>query len=82
MKKTLVAVVIFVVTGIGYVAAGPFITIYEIQSAIEQKDSEALSSYVDFAVLRSSLKDQLNTIAMKRWHPRSRIIRLQRWVWH
>ena len=65
MKKALVAVVIFVASGVGYVAAGPFITINDIRSTIKQGDSEALSSSVDFPVLRSNLKEQLNALMMK-----------------
>lgn len=65
MKKALVVVVVFVASGISYVAAGPFVTINDIRSAIKQGDSEALSSSVDFPVLRSNLKEQLNALMVK-----------------
>jgi hypothetical protein len=50
----------------GYVAAGPYITIHQIKSGVEQKDSEALSEYVDFQILRGNLKDQFNAAVMQK----------------
>jgi hypothetical protein len=47
---------------IGYVAAGPFITIHQIKSAMARKDPEALASNVDFPALRVNLKEEINAI--------------------
>ena len=60
MKKTGATVALLTVMGAAYVAGGPFITMHGIRSAIQQQDSEMLSEYVDFPVLRANLKDQFN----------------------
>ncbi|MGY8527010.1 DUF2939 domain-containing protein [Paracidovorax citrulli] len=39
--------------------ASPYWTIYQMRSAIEKRDSDKFSSYVDFPALRESLKAQL-----------------------
>lgn len=45
---------------IGYIAAGPYLTIYFIKSAVTEKNPEKLAEYIDFPLLRQNLKDQLN----------------------
>jgi hypothetical protein len=62
MKKMgagLVAVLFLVII---WVAAGPYVTVYQMKNAALNHDGEALSSHVDFPALRESLKDQLNTM--------------------
>ncbi|QER38334.1 DUF2939 domain-containing protein [Acinetobacter suaedae] len=44
----------------GYLFASPYLTIYQIRQAIEQEDSAALASHIDFPSVRQSLKDQVN----------------------
>lgn len=43
-----------------YAGAAPYITVYQIKSAIDLNDGERLSEYIDFEKLRQSLKDQMN----------------------
>ena len=45
-----------------YIAATPYITVYQIKSAAEQHDGEKLSEYIEFPSVRQSLKTQLNAI--------------------
>ena len=65
MKRMVIVGVAIAVALIGYVAAGPFIVMGQIRSALQQHDSEALSSHVDFPTLRANLKDQINAVVMK-----------------
>ncbi|HOI16542.1 MAG TPA: DUF2939 domain-containing protein, partial [Geobacteraceae bacterium] len=65
MKKKIILLASFVILVIGYVASGPFITIYQIKSGLEQQDSEKLSDNIDFPTLRSNLKEQLNANMMQ-----------------
>jgi len=44
---------------LGYVAAGPYLTINAIREAVRNEDSRALSKQVDFPALRASLRLQL-----------------------
>ena len=57
MKKTAV-LLSALLTGalLAYTAAGPFITLYQIRSALDNRDAGKLSQYVDFPVLRENLK--------------------------
>ena len=48
-----------------YIMAAPFFTVYQIQSAAEKNDGEALSEYIDFPSVRQSLKDQINVMFAK-----------------
>lgn len=45
-----------------YVAAAPYITVYQMKSAAENHDGEALSEYIDFPSVRQSFKDQMNAM--------------------
>jgi hypothetical protein len=47
-----------------YMAAAPYITVRQMQSAAERHDAEALSEYIDFPSVRQSLKDQINAMLM------------------
>jgi Protein of unknown function (DUF2939) len=48
-----------------YIAASPYITVYQIKSAAERHDGEALSEHIEFPSVRQSLKDQMNAMLMK-----------------
>lgn len=48
-----------------YIVAAPYITIYQMKSAAESRDGEALSEHIEFPSVRQSLKDQMNAIFMK-----------------
>lgn len=49
-----------------YVAAAPYITVYQMKSAAEDHDGEALSVHIEFPSVRQSLKDQMNAMFSKR----------------
>ncbi len=51
---------LFLVIFIGYVIAGPYLTMYKLKSAIVEKDAEGISQYIDFPALRQNLKAQFN----------------------
>jgi hypothetical protein len=40
--------------------ASPYVTLWQVQRAIDAKDASALSEYIDFPSVRESLKDQVN----------------------
>jgi hypothetical protein len=48
-----------------YLASGPFITINGIKSSIKEKDSDRLSTYIEFDLLKKNLKEQFNTEMLK-----------------
>jgi len=50
---------------VGYVAAGPYLTISEIKTGIVESDSEKLSENIEFPTLRENVKEQLNAVMMK-----------------
>ena len=49
----------------GYVFAAPYLTAYQMKTAVENFDGEALSERIDFPSLRQSLKDQANAMLGK-----------------
>jgi hypothetical protein len=61
--KVIIGVVVFLAAA--YVAAAPYITVYQMKTAAENRDGEALSEHIDFPSLRQSLKDQINAMFMK-----------------
>lgn len=60
MKKPIIAALVVCALLIAGVAAGPFITVHKIRDAVKARDQEALAAQVDFPLLRSNLKQQLN----------------------
>lgn len=52
-----------------YLGAAPYITVYQMKSAAESQDGEALSEYIEFPSVRQSLKDQMNVFFMKKMEP-------------
>jgi hypothetical protein len=44
-----------------YLYASPYIALYNIKNAAEQKDADKLSGYIDFPSVKQSLKDQVKT---------------------
>ena len=66
MKKLIITLGTLIVIGLGsYLASGPFITIHGIKSSIKEKDSDRLSTYVEFDLLKKNLKEQFNTQMLK-----------------
>lgn len=69
MKKWIAVLVIAVLALIGYVAAGPFLTVNAIRDAVETKNTAKLSRHVDFPALRSSLKLQVDDYVVRQAGP-------------
>ena len=66
LKKFIITISSLIVIGLGvYLASGPFITIHGIKSSIKEKDSDRLSSYIEFDLLKKNLKEQFNTEMLK-----------------
>lgn len=49
-----------------YMVAAPYITVYQMKSAAETRDGEALSEHIDFPSVRQSMKDQMNVMWAKK----------------
>lgn len=64
MKKMLALGVLLSLGLLGYGAAGPYLTIHQIKTAVRQQDAAALAEQVDFAALRANIKAQLNARAL------------------
>lgn len=66
MKK-LLALAAFVALGIvAYVAAGPFLTMRSISEAVQREDTRSLERHVDFELVRSSVRAQLEDYVARR----------------
>lgn len=66
MKKWIALLVVALLGLLGWVAAGPFLTVNAIREAIAAEDTAALQEHVDFVAVRSSLRAQVeDTIARK-----------------
>lgn len=65
MKHIAWIVAIVVIGVVGYVAAGPYLTLGAIKTGIIENDAERLADTIEFPTLRQNLKDQLNTVVMK-----------------
>lgn len=65
MKKIILLAGVIILLVVGYVAAGPYLTVSAIKTGIVEKDSEKLSENIDFKALRQNLKDQLNVEILK-----------------
>jgi hypothetical protein len=64
MKKSELFAVVGVLFAI-YVVGAPYLTVYQMRSAAENRDGEALSEHIDFPSVRQSLKDQMNAMMIK-----------------
>jgi hypothetical protein len=69
MKKWMALLVAVLVLLLGYLAAGPFLTVNAIRDAVKAQDSAALSRHVDYPALRASLKAQLDDYVVRRAGP-------------
>ncbi|UNK50059.1 DUF2939 domain-containing protein [Lysobacter sp. S4-A87] len=54
---------------LGWIAAGPFMTINAIREAIQAQDSAGLSRHVDFPLLRQNLRAQVEDALARRMGP-------------
>jgi hypothetical protein len=59
LKKFLPWLVGLVVIFLIYLYASPYIALYNIKNAAEQKDADKLSGYIDFPSVKQSIKDQV-----------------------
>jgi hypothetical protein len=66
MKKALPAVVIGALLVAGATYVSPHVTLYQMKSAIDDKDADAFSENVDFPALRESVKGQMMASMQKR----------------
>ena len=48
-----------------YLYASPYIALYNIKNAAEQKDADKLSGYIDFPSVKQGIKDQIKTFMVK-----------------
>ncbi|MDQ3288702.1 MAG: DUF2939 domain-containing protein [Pseudomonadota bacterium] len=66
MKKWLALLLAILVLLVGYVAAGPFLTVNAIRDAVETRNTARLSRHVDFPTLRGSIKLQVDNYITSR----------------
>ncbi|MGH8077574.1 MAG: DUF2939 domain-containing protein, partial [Lysobacter sp.] len=69
MKKWLALLVAALIALIAYVAAGPYLTINALRAAVKSQDTATLARHVDFPVLRSNLKAQLDDYVLRQAGP-------------
>jgi Protein of unknown function (DUF2939) len=66
-KSLLTVVVIIVITAIlGYVYASPYIALDRMKRAADARDAQTVDEYVDFPLLRDSLKQQVGELLTRR----------------
>ncbi|WP_304526882.1 DUF2939 domain-containing protein [Halomonas sp. I5-271120] len=63
MKKTLAVIGL---TSVVAIAGSPYLTSYQMKSAADARDGEALAKHVNFPELRQNLKDQINLMIAER----------------
>ncbi|KUY93146.1 hypothetical protein WS50_21140 [Burkholderia territorii] len=67
LKPLLIVVLaVAVLTAVGYAYASPYVALGRLKSAIDARDAQAVSEYVDFPSLRISLKQQVTEELMRR----------------
>ena len=66
IKKIAICLGIIAFLTIGFIFIGPYLALYQIKSAAQNGDGEALSEHIDFLELRQSLKDQMNVAVGKK----------------
>ena len=54
--KLIAALAVAVVAAVGYAYASPYVALGRLKSAIDARDAQAISAYVDFPALRIGLK--------------------------
>lgn len=69
MKKWIALLVLALVLSLGYVAAGPFLAVNAIRTAVKEQNAGELSKHVDFPALRLSLKAQVDDYIVRRAGP-------------
>ncbi|MFP7721620.1 DUF2939 domain-containing protein [Lysobacter sp. A3-1-A15] len=69
MNKVVVVLVVLGLALLGYLAAGPFLTINAMRKAVETQNSAELSKHIDFPVLRRNLKVQVDDYVVRQAGP-------------
>ena|SRR5688572_207965 len=69
MNKWIALAVAVLLALVAWVAAGPFMTIHAIRSAILAQDATAIAEHVDFPAIRDSLKAQVDDYVVRRAGP-------------
>ncbi len=64
MKKVLIVLAVLAIAGAGWFYASPWWTLRAIREAARDRDSAALSAYVDYEALRTDLKGDLRRSMM------------------
>jgi Protein of unknown function (DUF2939) len=64
-RGLLIGGVILAIACGGGLYASPYITLYQMYQAVERKDVQEVSNYVDFPALRDSVKTNLKTVVTK-----------------
>nr|WP_247682289.1 DUF2939 domain-containing protein [Burkholderia sp. Tr-862] len=62
----IVVLAVAVLAAVGYAYASPYVALGRLKSAIDARDAQAVSEYVDFPSLRISLKQQVTEELMRR----------------
>ena len=65
MKKWLALLVAALIALAAYVAAGPWLTINALRTAVQAQDTARLARHIDFPTLRSNLKAQLDDYVLR-----------------
>lgn len=65
-KKTLASLIAVALVLAAWLIAAPWITVYQIKTAAQARDSQALATHVDFESVRQSLKDQINATVLRK----------------
>jgi len=65
MKKIIWVIVGAILALLLYVAAGPFMTVSALKTAVAKQDTAALATYVDFPSLRRNLRGQMSASIAK-----------------
>lgn len=65
MKKTSLAIGAAILAAAAYTAAGPYLTLSGLRTAIETNDQAKLQAHIDFQLLKQNIKDQINAQAMQ-----------------
>lgn len=66
MKKFIALLVLVALAFGAYVAAGPFLALRSIEAAVRQEDMRTLERHVDFPLVRSSVRAQLEDYVARR----------------
>ncbi|KAB0643542.1 DUF2939 domain-containing protein [Burkholderia latens] len=67
LKPLLIVVLaVVILAAIGYAYASPYVALGRLKSAVDARDAQAVSEYVDFPSLRISLKQQVTEELMRR----------------